>query len=277
MILRLCNSYPHAVGVTPDGPTPVPSERSVDVNSPPFMGPKTPLNTPPITPTNPQCIEDDGTPDSPPSLVDSDSDSIGRRVADLEEEMEEEEEPSTCNSSLSTPTLSIPLSKLSDEPTSTTKPWPITARQVKGPQLTTSQKSQASSSQTPSTVAPATVPSLADGDDGQASKLSSSSSPEPLVSSESSKDDGTPPLEIEKEENGDQSKINGDGENRLQQEKRLTDTCTEDDDDDVVEIEEDSEVDGSREKSKRGGSAETLSSDDEWDESLLPPRCVLSR
>ena len=54
-----------------------------------------------------------------------------------------------------------------------------------------------------------------------------------------------------------------------------------DDDADVIEIEDDSEVDNSTggaegEEKGNSASADALSSDDEWDESLLPPRYVLN-
>ena len=233
---------------------------------------------------------------SPPGLVESlgdSEDSQGRRA-----ELEELEEP-TSSGSPSVPTfspvLSISLSSLSERQQGSSLPWPMSATQVKSPLPINSPRDQSATamSTTVVTLAPqVTQPAATDGDEHPVSKLSSLplDSSEPPVTSESPIDDNTvtangTSTQLIVANGGEVPAALGDGEKqpglRVQQQKPVSDTGTEDDDDDVIEIEDDSELDtsvGGAEKEEEKGnsaSADTPSSDDEWDESLLPPRFVI--
>ena len=135
-----------------------------------------------------------------------------------------------------------------------------------------------------SVQATAAPSSLADGEVQQASKLPASpSSPLPLsksiVASEGQMNDKAASAISQPSTAGGVGQLQ---QSQLQdQQKPLVEssTCTEeDDDDDVIEIGEvESELDtsvggGEGEEKGNSASADTISSDDEWDESLLPPR-----
>lgn len=289
-----------AVSSTPDGPTPVPSESSlIDVTPSQFV-PKTPPINSPIHPTTPpisspvpittsSCVgeEDLDSLGSPPSLIAS-PDSQGKvHVAELEDLHQPSSSASSTLPAL-TPVLSISLSKLPDlQQSSSMKPWPISASQVKSPLLGNLQRNQISDvgcGQKTSTTMVALAPQIsspsapASGEKkpGQASKLTYSSSQlsKPSDTSEIPKGvgGGSKPVAV-----GYREKQLG---VHVRQQKLVSDMCTEDDDDDVIEIEDDSELDtslggGEGEEKGNGASVDTPSSDDEWDESLLPPRCVV--
>lgn len=237
---------------------------------------------------------------SPPSLVES---SVDNETEDKTAEVEDLEEPTVSNSfsNSAVPVLSISLLKSSEKQQNSFKPWPISASQVKQPQLATNWQRNQASVVVSSNGGECTTWLTSSGDGGElakASKLSSSSSPEPPLTSESPDDDKTPrPAQFppmingemrwgemrwgEEEEKGQPMGVS-DKEKQGQRQKRLTDTTAtteeeEEEEEDVVEVEDDSEVEpdaslGAGEKDNTGARADSTSSDDEWDESLLPPR-----
>lgn len=291
--------YVVAVTSTPDGPTPVPSESSlIDVTPSQFVPKTPPLNSPiqsttptissPIPITMSSCVEqqDEESLGSPPSLIASPDSQDKVQVAELEDLQEPALSSASSTLPALMPVLSISLSKLPNlqQSSSTTKPWPISASQVKSPPFGNSQRNQTSDVTATSTTSVELSPHISsqsasssgEKKPGLALKLSSSSSQlfKPSDTSES-------PIGAER-----RNKPVAVGYRKkqldvhVQRKKPVSVTCTEDDDDDVIEIEDDSELDtsvGGGEGEEKGASAslDTPSSDDEWDESLLPPRCVV--
>lgn len=279
------------VGITPDdGPTPVPSESSPL----PFLPETPPLPTTSPTPQSSQAGEDQS--DSLPSLingssVDTDSSNLERKT-DIEES--EEQSTVTAATSSGTPLLTISLPKLKGALISSMNSVAaVTSSQLKLPLTLNSMRKQTSSvdnnTVTPTVQTTAVPSSLADGEVKEGSKLPALPlSPPPLsephVTSESQMNDKAATAFSQPSTAGgvgqlQQSQLQ-DQQNSVVESSVYTEEEEEDNDDDVIEIGEvDSELDtsvggGEREGVEKGNSAsaDTLSSDDEWDESLLPPR-----
>ena len=241
--------------------------------------------------------------DSPPSLingssVDTDSicSSLGRKT-DAEELGEQSTITAAAAAAGSTPLLTITLPQLRGALISSmSSVAAVTCSQLKLPMTRNSMRKQTSSVDS-SRVTPAAVsaqataaaapPTLADG---EASKLPTSPlSPQPLskplVASDSKMNDKPAPADISQPSTASAVEQLQQQSQQDQQKPLIeSSTCTEEEDneDDVIEIGEiESELDisagggeGEGEGEEKGTSisADTLSSDDEWDESLLPPR-----
>ena len=251
-----------------------------------ILGPQTPPNTPPITPTNPPAgandEEDIESLGSPPSLVESsvDTDSIGRKA-----ELEDLDEVPQGSAQV----LSIPFSELESKHDSSKLPPSPLADKMTAPllqEIDYNHVSDNSSSEAATNVIQNSLPALSStsGEMNPPSDmpLSSLTLSKPPVDSGGSADERTAALlsVVRGGEGGGDRRDNDRGKTRQQSEKKqVSDTCTEEDDDDVIEIEDESELDtsvggreGEPEDKGTSLSADTLSSDDEWDESLLPPR-----
>ena len=288
------------VGITHgDGSTPVPSELSPL----PFLP-----ETPPTSPTPRSLLVDEDQSDSPPSLVngssvDMDSSSLGRKTDS--EEFGEQSTITTATGS-GTPLLTITLPKLRGALISSmSSVAAATCSQLKLPMTRQSMRKQQTSSVDAKLVTRVAVSSQENDalptptltDEGEASKLPSTSplspqlSSKPLVTSDCKTNDkptastssltaGAVVEQLQKEQPNGQQKALVESSTCTEEEEE------EDNDDDVIEIGEvESELDisvgggegegegeGEREEKGTSVSADTLSSDDEWDESLLPPR-----
>lgn len=293
------------VGVThDDGSTPVPSESSPL----PFLPETPPLPTTSPIPHSPLVDEDQS--DSPPSLingssVDTDSSSLGRKTDS--EEFGEQSTITTATGS-GTPLLTITLPKLRGALISSmSSVAAATCSQLKLPMTRQSMRKQQTSSVDGSPVTKVAVSSQENDalptltDEEEASKLPSTSplspqlSSKPLVTSDCKMNDkptastssltaGAVVEQLQKEQPNGQQKALVESSTCTEEEEE------EDNDDDVIEIGEvESELDisvgggegegegeGEREEKGTSVSADTLSSDDEWDESLLPPRYIKS-